>query len=162
VAEKHILGGRVFLPMKELTVGQHYRLMSYLKRARIDGFVKQPGETIPEFADRILGAVLASGDILPILGCLLIPEDAVPVGTGVQPEDAWDDSVAEETARWIGKLKSETDKAKIQCYVISLLGFFFTTGIVSLWSSPTSSASETPSRSGPAGTPGDTGIGNPS
>lgn len=142
MTEKHVLGGRTFLTIKESTVEQDFLFLALVKRARLDEVVLEPGESPEDFARRLLEAAVESGAILEILACLLVPEQAAPRGR--DPGEAWTREMAEETARFVGGLKKPEDKDKIKGLVLSLLIPFVESGIVSLRTSMTSSRAAVP------------------
>ena len=148
MTEKHTLGGRTFLPLRESTVEQDFRFLALVGRARISDVVMQPGERPEAFARRLLDVTIESGVILDLLGCLLVPEELAP-----QDRDAgevWTPEVGQETARFLGQLRDPKDKAEVRGLVLSLLVSFFESGIVSLWTSRTSSVETIP---GPGSNP---------
>lgn len=155
--EKHVLGGRAFLTIRESTVEQDFRFLALVKRARIDEIVMAPGESPEAFARRLLEATVESGAILDLLGCLLVPENAAPKDR--DPGEAWTREMGEETARFLGRLREPGDKARIRSLVLSLLVSFFESGIVSLWTSTTSSAEAIPNPTPPPANPGATDPG---
>ena len=157
MAHAHVIGGRTFIQVREPTVEQDYRCIAFVMRAGVDRLTLGPDESPVEFVDRIVRGVLAGGDALQMIACLLVPEDAIRAGA--EPEDAWTPAIAEETARFIGKLKSGEDKAKVRLLLSSLLLGFFETGIVSLWTSKTSSGPAIPAATPPETSPGATGTG---
>ena len=140
--QKHELGGRAFLPIGESTVEQDFRFLSLIKRARIDEVVMQPDESAEAFARRLLEVTIESGVILDLLGCLLVPEDIAPGDR--DPGEAWTPEIGRQTARFLGRLKDPKDKAEVRSLVLSLLVSFFESGIVSLWTSTTSSSEAVP------------------
>ena len=152
MAQKHTLGGRTFLTVAESTVEQDFHFLSLVKRARIDEITMQPGETPEAFARRLLEATVESGAILELLGCLLVPEEAAP--TDRDPGEVWTRQMGQETARFLGQLRSPEDKATVRSLVLSLLVSFFESGIVSLWTSKTSceGAIPDPEKNQPAAT----------
>ena len=161
--EKRILGGRTFLTIRESTIEQDFRFLALVKQARIDEVVMQPGESPEAFARRLLEVTIESGAILDLLGCLLVPEDKAPRDR--DPGEAWTPEMGQETARFLGQLRDPKDKAEVRGLVLSLLVSFFESGIVSLWTSTTSSAEAIPttenSRVRPAGTaPGPSSSGS--
>ncbi len=163
MTEKHTLGGRTFLPLRESTVEQDFRFLALIKRARIEEVVVLPGESPEAFARRLLEATIESGVILDLLGCLLIPEDSAPQDR--DPGEVWNPDVGRETAQFLGQLRNPEDKAEVRGLVLSLLVSFFESGIVSLWNSTTSFAEAIPSSKGDqqnqAGTaPGPNSSGN--
>lgn len=155
--EKHALGGRTFLTVRESTVEQDFRFLALVKRARIDEVTIQPGEIPEAFARRLLEATVESGAILDLLGCLLVPEEAAPRDR--DPGEAWTREMGEETARFLGSLRSPADKATVRSLVLSLLVSFFDSGIVSLWTSTTSSGEAIPNTTPTPPSPGATDPG---
>lgn len=143
MTEKHVLGGRTFLPLRESTVEQDFRFLSLIKRARVDEVVMHPGESPEAFARRLLEVTIESGVILDLLGCLLIPEDLAPGDR--DPGEVWTSELGRETAQFLGQLHDPKDKAEVRGLVLSLLVSFFESGIVSLWTSRTSSVETIPS-----------------
>ena len=163
MTQKHTLGGRTFLPLRESTVEQDFRFLALIKRARVDEVVMQPGESPEAFARRLLEVTIESGVILDLLGCLLVPEDVAPRDR--DPGEVWTPQVGEETARFLGQLRDPRDKAEVRSLVLSLLVSFFENGIVSLWTSPTSCVEAIPNPESnqmpPAGTdPGPSSSGS--
>jgi len=134
--EEHLIGDRRFVVISESTVEQDLHFLALIKQAGIDEVIAQPGETAEAFARRLLEVTVASDKTLDLLGCLLVPTDSIPPGTDAG--DAWTREIAEETASFLGHLKSKADKAKLRSLILSLLLCFFDNGIVCLWSSRTS------------------------
>lgn len=155
--KKHILGGRTFLTVKESTVEQDFRFLALVKQARLDEIIFEPGESPEAFARRLLEAAVESEAILELLGCLLVPEEAAPRGR--DPGEAWTLGMAEETARFLGRLRKPEDKDEIRGLVLSLLIPFVESGIVSLRTSTTSSDGAVPSTRRGKPSPGATGPG---
>lgn len=155
--EKHILGGRTFLTIRESTVEQDFRFLALVKRARIDEITMAPGEAPEGFARRLLEATIQSGTILDLLACLLVPEEAAPRDR--DPGEAWTREMGEETARFLGRLRDPSDKARIRSLVLSLLLSFFESGIVSLWTSTMSSGEAIPNTTSRSSHLGDTDTG---
>jgi len=154
MSDKHTIGGRTFLPLRESTVEQDLRFLALVGRARIDEVVMQPRERPETLARRLLEVTIESGVILDLLGCLLVPEDIAPQDR--DPGELWTPLVGQETARFLGQLRDSKDKAEVRSLVLSLLVSFFESGIVSLWTSTTSSTEAIPSpkdsQANPAGT----------
>jgi len=145
--ERHVLGGRAFLTVQESTVEQDFIFLSLVKEAGIDDVVMSEGEDPGEFARRILEATIRGGKALELLGCLLVPEKSIPKRRWghkpVAPGEVWTPELGKETAEYIGSLRTREDKSKINALVLSLLLSFFSTGIVSLWTSQTSFPEDT-------------------
>ena len=142
MTEKHTIGGRTFLPLRESTVEQDFRFLALIKRAQIDEVVMQPGASPEAFARRLLEVTIESGLILDLLGCLLVPEDIA--SRDRDPGEVWTSEVGRETAQFLGQLRDPKDKAEVRGLVLSLLVSFFESGIVSLWNSTTSFAEAIP------------------
>lgn len=157
MTQKHVLGGRTFLPIGESTVEQDFRFLALIKRARIDEVLMDPGESPESFARRLLEVTIESGVILDLLGCLLIPEDTAPQDR--DPGEVWTRQMGEETARFLGQLHDPRDKAEVRSLVLSLLVSFFESGIVSLWNSTTSFAEAIPAPTNPKAALGGTDPG---
>jgi len=142
MSEKYDLGGRVFLPVNESTVEQDFRFLSLVGQARIGEITMAQGESPEDFARRLLETTIESGVILDLLGCLLIPEDRAPQDR--DPGEAWTRQMGNETAQFLGGLRTPKDKAEVRGLVLTLLVSFFDSGIVSLWTSKTSSTGVIP------------------
>jgi len=144
--EKHVIGGRTFLTVRESTVAQDFHFLGLVSRAGIDRITMGENEQPEDFARRLMELAVRSGAVLELMGCLILPEDHAPKDG--EPGEAWTLEMCKETARFLGGLKSEEDKAAIRGLVLSLLISFFESGIVSLWSSKTSSGEAIPGKSG--------------
>ncbi|MFH1680358.1 MAG: hypothetical protein ABIH26_06910 [Candidatus Eisenbacteria bacterium] len=157
MTEKHVLGGRTFLTVKESTIEQDFHFLALVKRARIDEIILEPGESPEAFARRLLEATVESGSILDLLGCLLVPAEVTPQDR--DPGEAWTREMGEETARFLGSLRGPADKATIRSLVLSLLVSFFESGIVSLWTSTMSFDEAIPNTTAAKTSPGATAPG---
>jgi hypothetical protein len=122
--EKIKIGGRMFVPVKNSTIEHDFWLMAHIRGAGLDRIAIEEGEPPEEFAVRLLGEVISSGRIFPILGGLFLPEKISSLD--------WTPEVAEETAAFLKKVSDPDDKALIQQQVVSLLISFFQSGLVSL------------------------------
>ncbi|MCK4512776.1 hypothetical protein KAW64_13610 [bacterium] len=148
MALRHTLGGRTFLTVQETTVKQDLIFLELVKRAGIDEIMVDPAEDISVFSGRLLGALVKNQAVLELLGCLLIPAELVP-RRGVlrkfnEPEKIWTPELGEETAKFLGSLHTGEDKAKIRSLVLTLVLDFFESGIISLWTTKTSSSEAIP------------------
>jgi len=142
--EKIKIGGRMFVPVKNSTIEHDFWLMAHIRGAGLDRIAIEEGEPPEDFAVRLLGEVINSGRIFPILGGLFLPEKISSVD--------WTPEIADETASFLKKISDSQDKLEIQRQVISLLISFFQSGLVSLTISRKSSGT------GPEGAP-DSGSG---
>ena len=174
MAERHKLGGRTFVAVRESTVEQDYTFLSLVAEAGISELTMEPEEAPDVFTRRILDATVRNGAVLKLLGCLLIPEEMIPkrsrfaIGRKAEPGEAWTPELSEQTAAFLGRLTSPKDKAKIRELVLSLLLSFFESGIVSLWTTATSydetipdDASESPEEESPSSRPETSSLESP-
>ena len=122
--EKITIGERTFVPVKNSTIEHDFWLMAHIRGAGLDRIAIEEGEPPDDFAVRLLGEVISSGRIFPILGGLFLPEKIASID--------WTPEVAEETVAFLKKVSDTEDKAQIQRQVISLLISFFQSGLVSL------------------------------
>lgn len=131
--------------MGESTIEHDLHFMSLIERAGLSDLAVAEGETPAEFAQRVLKACSKAGAVLELLGCLLIPEDAVPTREPhTEPGRVWTPELARATRVHLGAATDETDKATVQGAILGLLIHFFESGIVSLGTSPTSSKGAVP------------------
>lgn len=142
MAERHILGGRAFVPIGESTVEHDFTFMGLIRAAGLDRVAIREGESAQDFALRLLQEAIASGKVLEMLGCLLIPEGTAP--------EHWTPRLGAETAAFFGGLTAAADKLTIQALVLSLLIDFFEQGLSSLETSRTSSEAAQPHDSDPS------------
>ena len=129
--EKIKIGGRTFVPVKNSTIEHDFWLMAHIRGAGLDRIAIEEGEAPDDFAMRLLGEVINSGRIFPILGGLFLPEKISSLD--------WTPEIADETASFLKKISDPQDKLEIQRQVISLLISFFQSGLASLRNSRKSS-----------------------
>jgi hypothetical protein len=60
------------------------------------------------------------------------------------PDRVWTPELGEETAKFLGSLHTGEDKAKIRSLVLTLVLDFFESGIISSWTTETSSSEAIP------------------
>ena len=132
--EKIGIGGRTFVPVRNSTIEHDFWLMAHIRGAGLDRIAIGEGEAPDDFAVRLLGEVIDSGRIFPILGGLFLPE-------GTSSLD-WTPEVAEETAAFLKRISEPQDKLEIQKQVINLLVDFFQSGLASLRISRKSSGTD--------------------
>jgi hypothetical protein len=149
MAERHLLGGRTFIPITESTVEHDLYFHGLAGQAGLR-FEKHEHESAGDFAERLLEETIQSGKALELLGCLVVPEE-----TGLE---GWSPEEARETAAFIGKLTGEEDKALVRALILSLLMDFFRCGLASIWTSAKSSRTS-PGRHGANGVPTATAVG---
>lgn len=140
-SERHLLGGEPFLGLDEGTVEHDLHFMRLVQRAGISEVTMTAEESAGDYARRLFEQLVNSGAMLPLLSCLIVPEAAV--GAGQVPGDVWTPALAEETEAFLRGLRAPEDKAAIKAMILALLVSFFQSGIVSLWTTPTSCDPET-------------------
>jgi hypothetical protein len=106
------------------TIEHDFWLMAHIRGAGLDRIAIEEGEPPEDFAVRLLGEVISSGRIFPILGGLFLPEKIASLD--------WTPEVAEETVAFLKKVSDPDDKTLIQQQVVSLLISFFQSGLASL------------------------------
>lgn len=126
------LGGRIYRVVQEVSVDQHLWIVGNAHKAGMYELTRRDGEENDVFIRRLLGELAASGATTKLLGGLLLPE-----GT---PDEEWTPAIAEETAKHIGRSRGPEDMKTVNLLLASLLLDFFVDGMVSVWSSATSSA----------------------
>jgi hypothetical protein len=128
-----MLGGRPFATFADgWTVGHDIWFAGQIARAGLNTVRIMEHETPEFFTRRILETALMSGQVLELLGGLLLPE-------GVKPAD-WTVETAEETAKYLAGLTSAEDKETVNSLISSLLLDFFVTGLT--WPSRSRSSSD--------------------
>jgi len=140
---RYELGGRAFVHVGESTVEHDYHFLALQTAAGLDQFEMQAGESAEVFAERLIRQVIASGKALSLLGCLLVPE---PKDPGKRAGEDWTPEKGQETARFLGSLTGEKDKAQVRSLVATLLIDFFQSGLASVRTIETSS---NPEKAGP-------------
>lgn len=124
-----VLGGVTYVQINESTVEHDLHFTKLVRRASIDSTVMEDGEAPSRFARRVLDAALVQGDVLEILGCILIPKDLVEEGQ--EPGDFWTPEIARRTREQLGKVRATRDKIDVEGLVLELLIRFFEAGVVS-------------------------------
>lgn len=132
---RHVLGGRVFLEVGNSTLEQDLTIRPLIRKAGLDDAVLHEGEEPGAFALRVLDTALESRAVLQLLGCLLVPEE---LATSSEPGMSWTPEIGQETARFLGDLTTQDDKAQVRQLIQTLISAFFENGITSLWNSKTS------------------------
>jgi len=136
---RYELGGRAFVHVGESTVEHDYTFLALQTAAGLDVFDMQVGESPEVFAERLVRQVIASGKALPLLGCLLVPE---PTDSQKPAGEAWTPEMGEKTARFLGTLTAEKDKAQVRSLIATLLIDFFQSGLASVRTTAMSSSNE--------------------
>lgn len=145
------LGGRKFRPVTQGSIANDCWVMGRVHRAGLHSVPRAENESLEDWAREVLAAVMRSGQMLELLGGLLVP---------VELEDAgWTEDVARQTATFIGGLTAPEDKATMQGLTLSVLVPFFESGLASSRSSDASSSpgpgeESSATTSGPATTSG--------
>lgn len=152
----HHIGGRRFVSVRRTTVGQDVELMRILKVAGLRDLSMRDGESPEDFVWRTVEQLVESKLFLPMLGCLVVPEECAPrergwferlgsflVGVRDDPRAQrrkWSAEVQAETAAFLGDLDSPDDKQVVYQVMADELLPFLQAGIVSWLRSPRSSA----------------------
>lgn len=147
ISERHEFAGRAFLTVQETTVEQDFLFLELTREAGLDSLTIVAEETPEAFSERILGALVSKRAVLKILALFLVPPSLTKrrrFGRSEVAPRTWTPEVAEETAVFLGSLKSPEDKAKVRSLVLTLLIHFFESGIDSLWTTETSSVEAIP------------------
>lgn len=141
--ERLTIGGAVWRVVKNSTLEHDFCALRAARAVGVDSEGLLPGETAEGFAERVLYAVIDSGKIFDLLGCMLLPDQV--------PDEQWTPVEAERTATFLRALRDPQDKADVRVLVSSLLLGFFAEGLRSSTVSP--SASKAPAQPG-EGEPG--------
>jgi hypothetical protein len=147
VAERHTLGGRVFLTVQVTSVKHDHMIQTLIREAGIDQVFYEADDTAEDYGLRVLETAIRSGAALGLLGCFLVPETAMPrrrlrLGRRPDPGTVWTPGMAEQTAAYLGDITDPLEKAKVNSLVLSLLISFFDSGAVSIKTTKTSSVPE--------------------
>lgn len=149
-----VLAGRVFVPVGESTVEHDVEVLRLLRVAGLEAErVLGGGE---DEAARLMGALVTSGTLLPLVGALIVPEAHAPRRPGrivrmferlgiVRHEAArggWSPEVQAETVAFLKALEEPEDKQQVYGLVAGLLVPFLN-GALPFWpSSPRSPGSQ--------------------
>lgn len=102
-----------------------------LLRAGVSRMELLPEETPDEFAQRVLRTAYTNGDVLLLMGCLLIPAESDPL--------KWTEDLARETADFLGAVVADEDKLTVRAQVVSAIQGFIEAGLVALMISASAS-----------------------
>lgn len=134
MATTHTLGGRVFREAKRSTIEHDIWTMDQIRASGLDSVRRDPDEMFEEFGLRLLDVALRSGRALDLIGGLLLPDEVDDLD--------WSPELAKETAKFLGRLSSEEDKQQVHVLLGKLVAGFFAAGVLSVGTSPVSSASQ--------------------
>ncbi|HLB03736.1 MAG TPA: hypothetical protein VJK66_01840 [Gaiellaceae bacterium] len=141
----HEIGGRRFAELGDSTLEHDLHAWALIRKADLESVLRSPDEDPVEHARKLFEKFVDSESALALLACGLVPEGVPSIG--------WTPALAAETESFLRKLSDPRDKARVEALLLSMLESFFLRGIVSLWSSPTSSVGAD------AASPGSTGSG---
>ncbi len=113
--------GRKWRAVERSTLRHDNYMIRHILEGGLDKLRRNDGESLEEFAVRLLHAVLASGKMFDLLGGLLLPEAV--------PDDKWSEQLAAETAEFLGNVIEEHDKIAVQEALMPLLLAFFAAGM---------------------------------
>ncbi len=112
--QKITLGGRSFKPVTHSTLEHDIATCEMLQRMGMADLTARSGETDRQLQDRIMSGVVKSGELLPLLGHLIMPT----------AKNEWTPEMAIETAVFLGALKNPKDKATLLGLIVELALFF--------------------------------------
>lgn len=126
------IGGRHFKHAGDVTTLRHdLATQAQLQRAGLSRLELLPAETPDDYALRVFRTALGNGDMLALVGHLLVSENA-------EPKD-WKPQDAEEIAAFLGAMTDPEDKARIQGILRDALAGFLGAGLIYAVRSLTSS-----------------------
>jgi hypothetical protein len=125
--EPVVIGGLRLVPVTDGTLEHDLHYMRLYTKAGLGDLTQGEAEAPEEFAKRILGALLAGGVVLEMLGTLFVPEDVDPA--------AWTPEMAQRTAKVLGAMRDAEAKKQIEAYIAGVVIDFFERGLVSFWKS---------------------------
>lgn len=132
---EHItLGGRQFKHCQNSTIEHDYVTMDRFNAAGLAVIDMPEGSTPQEFVAELVSRAVRTGQLFPLLACLLIPAE-------LDSAD-WTHSVAADTESHLRKLTSSEDKLTIQGQVAGMFASFFQTGLTTLRTFPKYSESQ--------------------
>jgi hypothetical protein len=144
------LGGRDFESAGVSTIEQDLAYWRVAKASGLDSIEQLEGEGGEEFGERLLNRVIATEQVLPLLGCMLVPE-----GT---PDGGWTPELSREVQAHLKGLTAPEDKARFRAIVLSTLIDFFESGMGSSRISRTSSNEHHPGPIQPPRIDGGSGV----
>ena len=125
--QKVTLAGRTFHAVENSTLQHAIASCAMLQRMGLSDLVPRPGEADSAFRDRLMNSLVTSGELLPLLGHLMMP--ATKKGA------EWTPFMAVQTAKFLGALKTPEDKAKLTGLIIDVTLFFCSAAIGSILTS---------------------------
>jgi hypothetical protein len=117
------IGGRTFVSVQESTYAHDLWVQRVLAEIGLRDRKPVAGESPDDFMLRLHADLVRSGQTLELLGGLLVPRGKAP--------DEWTPELAHETARHLGAVRSDEDKATLDNLVAELLVDFFQRGWLS-------------------------------
>jgi hypothetical protein len=129
--ESITINGKNFKPVTNSTMRHDIWVQGQIEKTGVMHIAIWEGELPEEYAMRVFRQAAMNGDVFLLLGGLLMPAELDPV--------SWTMEMAEATAKHLGNVTSDTDKAIVQMQINSALTSFFVTGLSSLMISPRSS-----------------------
>lgn len=127
------LGGREYRVIKTSTVEHDVWMMARVVDAGIRQVTMEPGESPEAFATRLTGELARSGQVLALLGGVMIPSELQDL--------QWTPEVAKATAAALGQLTDPDDKQAVLSQIASLVAGFFEAGLISFMTSQNYSGS---------------------
>ncbi|MCI0356708.1 MAG: hypothetical protein L0099_16985, partial [Acidobacteria bacterium] len=115
------IGSRKWRAVERSTLRHDNYMIRHILEGGLDRLRHNDGESLEDFAIRMLHAVLASGKMFDLLGGLLLAENV--------PDEKWTEAQAGETAEFLGNVIEEHDKTAVQEALMPLLLAFFAAGM---------------------------------
>lgn len=152
VQKRIVLAGRTFVPAGESTVEHDIEVMRLMRAAGLEASAAGNDD---EFAWRALAALVEGGTLLPLVACLIVPEEHARRRPGLvvrllerfgvvrraAARGGWTPDVQAETVAFLKDLDEPRDKDQVYALVAGLLVPFVNGALRSWRPSPRSSGS---------------------
>lgn len=125
------LAGRHYRTIQHSTIEHDYTTLDRFNAAGLAVIDMPEGSTPEQFVSELVSRAVRSGQLFPLLSCLLIPSDL--------PDTDWTPTVAAATEAHLRTLTDPTDKQALHGQVAGMFATFFQTGLTTLRISPKSS-----------------------
>ncbi len=124
---KVTLAGRTFQEVTNSTLQHDIATCELLQRMGLSKLAEHAGEGDAALRDRIMSGMISSGELLPLLGHLLMPATKKGVD--------WTPQMAQETAKFFAALNTPEDKAALTGLIVEVALFFCSAAIGSMLTS---------------------------
>ena len=120
---EYIIGKRRFRSVGDNTTLRHdLATQAQIERARVSRLELLSAESAEDYALRIFRTAVINGDVLLLLGHLLLPDE--------ETEADWKPAMAQEVAEFLGSLTDDADKAVVRGILTAALMDFLRAGLV--------------------------------